>query len=147
VESQIHHRYTAAMTGSGYSGTPLARKLGIKPEQRVALRHAPAGWQIPGLPPGVRVTDGIPVDADVVLGFYRGRVELERDLSRVSAKLRPASTWWVAWPRKAGGHTSDLTEHVLRDLLLPTGLVDVKVAAIDQDWSGLKFVWRLEHRS
>jgi hypothetical protein len=132
---------------AGYSGTPLARKLGIKPEQRVVLRHAPTGWEIPDLPPGVRVANGTATEADLVLGFYRSRAELARDAPRVVAELPPASSWWVAWPRKAGGQTSDLTENALRDLLLPTGLVDVKVAAIDPDWSGLKFVWRLERRS
>lgn len=142
----MESQYTAAMTGSGYSGTPLARKLGIKADHLVVLRHAPAGWQIPDLPPGVRVADGTATEADLVLGFYRSRAELAQDAARVTAELPPASSWWVAWPRKAAGHTSDLTENALRDLLLPTGLVDVKVAAIDPDWSGLKFVWRRERR-
>lgn len=127
---------------AGYSGTPLARKIGVKPRLEVLLRNAPGDWSIPGVPPS---NVGIN-QADIVVGFYRSRSELERDVAKMPAQLAKTAMWWVAWPRKAGGHTSDITENLLRELILPTGLVDVKVAALDDDWSGLKFVWRKELR-
>ena len=131
---------------AGYSATPLARKLGIKEFHRLALRHGPSGWDIPELPSGVGATERI-AEADVVVAFYRAHAELAAEVNTFTAELGAEAALWIAWPRRAGGHTSDLTENGLRELLLPTGLVDVKVAALDQDWSGLKFVWRKEHRA
>jgi len=126
---------------AGYSGTPLARKLGLKPEHRLVLRHAPRGWSIPDPPPGVQTVRDVE-SADVVLVFYRAHAGLAAEAPSLAGLLRKGAMLWVAWPRKAGGHTSDIAENDLRELLLPTGLVDVKVAALDEDWSGLKFVWR-----
>lgn len=147
---------SAARTGgAGYSGTPLARKLGIKPGHRVAVSGRPSGWEIPDPPPEVELVDTEPADdvhasvvasADVVLAFSRERAELEPAVPVIAGHLAPAAAVWIAWPRRAGGHTSDITENLLRELLLPTGLVDVKVAALDADWSGLRFVWRKERR-
>ena len=134
------------MADQGYSGTPLAKKLGVKPQHHLVLRHRPRGWEIPGLPEGVEVTEDAMAGADVVVAFYRTRDALERDIPRIVRELGQAGMLWIAWPRRAAGHLSDITENDLRDLLLPTGLVDVKVAAMDEDWSGLKFVWRVEHR-
>jgi hypothetical protein len=134
------------MTAAGYSGTPLAKKLGIKEFHRLTLRHGPSGWDIPALPSGVARTPNLD-EADVVVAFYRARAELEADVDAFTKALGPTAALWIAWPRRAGGHTSDLTDNLLRELLLPTGLVDVKVAALDNDWSGLKFVWRVEHRA
>jgi hypothetical protein len=137
---------------AGYSGTPLARKLGVKPGQQVVLARRPQGWSIPDLPADVTIVDAPEGgannvgDAHVVVSFHRDRAGLEQDLPPVAGALAPTSALWVAWPRRAGGHRSDITENLLRDLLLPTGLVDVKVAALDDDWSGLKFVWRKERR-
>ncbi|GIH04078.1 hypothetical protein Rhe02_21450 [Rhizocola hellebori] len=127
---------------AGYSATPLARKLGAKPGLEVVLRHAPGGWGIEG----VAASDVGFEQADVVVAFYRSRAELSADVAVVPGALGKAASWWIAWPRKAGGHVSDITENLLRELVLPTGLVDVKVAALDEDWSGLKFVWRKENR-
>ncbi|HCT81474.1 MAG TPA: DUF3052 domain-containing protein [Micromonosporaceae bacterium] len=127
---------------AGYSGTPLAKKIGVKPGLEVLLRNAPGDWSIPGVASGkVDVKE-----ADIVVAFYRSRSELERDVAKMPTQLAKTAMWWVVWPRKAGGHTSDITENLLRELILPTGLVDVKVAALDDDWSGLKFVWRKELR-
>jgi hypothetical protein len=127
---------------AGYSATPLARKLGAKPGLEVVLRHAPQGWGIDGVSPS-----DVPVErADVVVAFYRNRASLEDDVALMPRELGKAASWWIAWPRKAGGHVSDITENLLRELVLPAGLVDVKVAALDDDWSGLKFVWRKENR-
>ncbi|WP_225729399.1 MULTISPECIES: DUF3052 domain-containing protein [unclassified Nocardia] len=129
------------MTTAGYSGTPLHRKLGIKPGHRVVLRHAPPRWRIPELPAGVEFV-GTPEDTDVIIAFYRTHAELAEDAPDLAARLPAGSALWIAWPRRAGGHTSDITDNDLRELLLPVGVVDVKVAALDDDWSGLKFLWR-----
>lgn len=126
---------------AGYSGTPLARKLGLKPEHRLVLLHAPRGWSVPDPPPGVETVSDVGV-ADVTVVFFRAHAELAAEAASLAGRLRRGSMLWVAWPRKAGGHRSDIAENDLRELLLPTGLVDVKVAALDDDWSGLKFVWR-----
>ncbi|MEV6610176.1 hypothetical protein [Kutzneria sp. NPDC051319] len=125
-------------------GTPLDRKLGIKPGHLVTLRHAPPGW----LFPDVTVQEGEDdiAGADVVLAFYR-HADLSDDVTTLASGLAVASSLWVCWPRRAGGHRSDITDNLLLELLLPTGLVDVKVAALSQDWSGLKFVWRKELRA
>jgi hypothetical protein len=130
---------------SGYSRTPLAKKLGIKPGARLALDAAPPGWAVPDLPEGVLpAADGEP--ADVVVAFFRDAAELPDRLPALARRIFPAGSLWLAWPRKAGGHRSDITENGLRDHALPLGIVDNKVAAIDDDWSGLRVVWRLEHR-
>jgi hypothetical protein len=141
---------TGSTTGSaGYSGTPLAKKLGIKPESAVALLDAPKGWSIPGLPSGVEVRRGRDVKraADVIVLFVRDAAALAAETARVVAAVPADGALWVAWPRRAGGHVTDVTEQSLRDQLLPTGLVDNKVAALDDDWSGLRFVWRKELRT
>lgn len=131
---------------AGYSQTPLARKLGIKPGASLALDEAPPGWAVPDLPDGVVVVaDGAP--ADVVVAFFRESAGLPDRLPGLARRIFPAGGLWLAWPRRAGGHDSDITENGLRDLALPLGIVDNKVAAIDEDWSGLRVVWRVEHRS
>ncbi len=132
---------------SGYSGTPLARKLGVKAGHVVALVGEPDQWSIPDLEPGVTVRSGLRGTADVIVAFVRSRAELRRRVPRLVEAVGPEGSLWLAWPRKAGGHVSDVTEQSLRDELLPTGLVDTKVAALDDDWSGLRFVWRKELRA
>jgi hypothetical protein len=137
---------------AGYSGTPLAKKLGIKEGHSLLLLGAPAGWHVPDLPSGVDVRrrSGSPrqedLGAEIVIAFYATAARLGRAGPGIARRLGIQSALWVAWPRRAGGHESDLTDQLLRDVLLPVGVVDVKVAALDQDWSGLKFVWRREHR-
>jgi hypothetical protein len=123
-------------------GTPLVRKLGIRPGHLVALRHAPPGWTFPD----VELVEDDIAGADVVLAFYRRQADLRDDATALTSGLAMASSLWICWPRRAGGRRSDITDTVLRDVLLPTGLVDVKVAALSEDWSGLKFVWRKELR-
>jgi hypothetical protein len=132
---------------AGYSGTPLVRKLGIKPGQAVAVLGAPAGWSIPDLPGGVVTTTTARGPFDVLVAFFERRADLERRLPALMRCIAPDGGLWVAWPRRAAGHESDLTDSVLRAIVLPTGLVDVKVAALDEDWSGLRFVWRKELRA
>jgi hypothetical protein len=132
---------------AGYSNTPLSRKLGIREGHVVALLGAPPGWSVPGLPSGVSLRSSARGTADVIVAFFRARAPLERRLPALARALRVDGGLWIAWPRKAAGHESDITENALRAIVLPTGLVDVKVAALDADWSGLRFVWRKELRA
>ena len=131
---------------AGYSGTPLAKKLGIKEGQRLTLVDAPPEWTVPDLPANVEVGAGLQEPADVVIAFRREAAELSSRIETLGEAIRPNGMVWIAWPRKAGGHDSDITENGIRDVVLPLGLVDVKVAALDDDWSGLKVVWRRERR-
>ena len=128
---------------SGYSATPLAKKLGIKPGGRLGLLMAPRGWQVPDLPDDVKVQRSAN-KADVVIVFCRAMRDVENTATEIADSLGHGVALWIAWPRKAAGHVSDVTENQLRDWLLPLGVVDVKVAALDEDWSGLKFVRRKE---
>jgi len=131
----------------GYSGTPLAKKLGVGPGDVVALVGAPRGWTVPDLPEGARVRRTLGKGAEVVIVFVRRAAELEDAVDAVSAVLGSQDSLWILWPRRAAGHDSDVTENLLREVVLPTGLVDVKVAAAGEDWSGLRFVWRREVRA
>ena len=125
------------------SATPQARKLGLKPGQRVALVGADPGWALADPPPLDLVDDG---PADVVIVFLRSASVVEQTLVDLGERIRPSGAIWAAWPRRAAGHLSDVGDAVIREAVLPHGLVDVKVAAIDHDWSGLKIVWRLTER-
>jgi hypothetical protein len=127
---------------SGYSSTPQARKLGLKPGHRLAVIGAPPGWSLDDPPPTAAAPSGA---ADVLIVVVRAAAELA-GLPALGERIFPDGTLWVAWPRKAAGHVSDVTENGIRDAVLPHGLVDVKVAAIDPDWSGLKIVWRRSRR-
>jgi hypothetical protein len=132
---------------AGYSGTPLARKLGVKPGHVLALVGAPPGWQVEGLPDGVTVRrDPAVPGAEVTVAFFRDLASLGRGIPGLARSTVADAALWVAWPRRAGGHTSDIRENDIRAAVLPLGLVDVKVAALDNDWSGLKMVWRKEMR-
>jgi hypothetical protein len=129
----------------GYSGTPLPRKLGIKEGSTLALVKAPAGI-VTQLPSGVVVKRQARGRADVVVAFFTRRAELERRLAVLAGMIFPAGGLWVAWPKRASGVGSDITEDVVREVVLPRGLVDNKVCAIDETWSGLRVVWRRQHR-
>jgi hypothetical protein len=136
----------AARGQAGYSGTALPAKLGIKAGDRVLLAAAPAGFDVGGLP-GVEVHRRAGRAAyDVVLLFVTRRRDLEARLDALRARLTPAGGLWVVWPKRASGVPTDLSENVLRDVVLPTGMVDNKVCAVDATWSGLRFVVRLRHR-
>ncbi len=135
---------------SGYSGTPLVRKLGIKPAAKVALVRAPDGFDetLGELPPGAVVRRRVQGGGfDVIVAFCRERRALERGLARWRAALDPAGGLWIAWPKRASGIDSDLGDGVVRELGLAAGLVDNKVCAIDATWSGLRFVYRVADRS
>jgi hypothetical protein len=130
---------------SGYSGRSQAGKLGLRSGQRVYLHRAPAGWDLADPPDGL--TDAGPDGpADVIIAFFTTAASIPAELAGLAQRIYPAGALWVAWPRRAGGHRSDITDNVIREHALPMGLVDVKVAAIDEDWSGLRLVWRVENR-
>jgi hypothetical protein len=132
---------------AGYSGTPLDTKLGIKPGHRVRLEGAPDGF-VGGtlaLPDGVELVEAGPFDVAVV--FVTSRSGLESAWGRLIADLVPDGGLWVAWPKRASRVPTDMTEDVVRAVGLPGGLVDNKVCAIDEVWSGLRLVVRKEHRA
>jgi hypothetical protein len=131
---------------AGYSGTPLARKLGIAAGSRVALLGAPGDLPLPGLPADVRIVRRAGGTADVIVSFHVDRAGFERRLPALRAMMRPASGLWIAWPKRASKVPTDMTEDVVRAVALPTGLVDNKVCAIDDVWSGLRLVIRLRDR-
>lgn len=133
---------------SGYSGTPLVTKLGIKAGMRVAWQDAPDGFAtlLGPLPDGVRVLARPAGHMDLVVSFVVERARLRRRLPGLLALVAPAGTAWIAWPKRASGVPTDITEDVIREEALPLGLVDVKVCAIDDTWSGLKLVQRKELR-
>jgi hypothetical protein len=132
---------------AGCSGTPLRRKLGIRPGHVVAFVGAPEGWTIPDLDPGIELRGDLRRRPDIVIAFVRSRRQLQNQGERLRSAVSADASLWVAWPRKAGGHVSDVTEQSLRDEFLPSGLVDTKVATLDNDWSGLRFVWRRDCRA
>jgi hypothetical protein len=133
---------------AGYSGTPLPRKLGIKPEARLGLIRAPDEFDgvLGELPPGVVVRRRLQGSFDVIVAFFVERSELERRLPACRDALTPAGGLWLAWPKRSSGVATDLGEGMVRDLGVAAGLVDNKVCAIDDTWSGLRFVFRLADR-
>jgi hypothetical protein len=133
---------------AGYSGTPLARKLGIKEGHRVAFPAAPDGFQalLGDLPDGVSVSPRVRGPLDVIVFFTSRRAELERRLPALRRAMDPAAGVWIAWPKRSSGVETDISEDVVRELGYANRLVDNKVAAIDETWSGLRLVIRLEDR-
>jgi hypothetical protein len=131
-----------------WSGTPLPKKLGFKPGMTAAYVDAPEGFDelLGQLPDGVTVRGRLRGPLDLIVCFVTARRDLERRLPRLRAALQPAGMLWIAWPKRASGVPTDMTEDVVRDVALPTGLVDTKVAAIDDTWSGLRLVVRKELR-
>jgi hypothetical protein len=132
------------MTQAGYSGTPQLQKLGIAPGIRLRILGADPAWSFTEPLDGVELVDQGP--CDVALVFVRSLAELTH-VQRWGELVYPSGAFWVAWPRTASGHVSDVDESAIREAALAVGLVDVKVAAIDDDWSGLKIVWRRENRT
>jgi hypothetical protein len=138
----------ASTAPAGYSGTPLPRKLGIKPEARLGLVSAPAAFDavLGELPPGVSVRRRLQGHFDVIVAFFVSRSALERRLPACRDVLDEAGGLWIAWPKRSSGVATDLGEGAVRELGLAAGLVDNKVCAIDATWSGLRFVYRLADR-
>ena len=125
----------------------MAAKIGVKEGQRVTLIGAPRDWSIEDLPSNARVLrQRSSTKSDVVIAFYYDAASLHREIASLSQSITPNGSLWVAWPRRASGHDSDITDNVVRNTVLPLELVDVKVAALDDDWSALKMMWRKELR-
>jgi hypothetical protein len=133
---------------AGYSGTPLVQKLGIKPGHNVTLLAAPAGFSLGKLPVSVIVHSALNgrEPFDVILLFTTSESELRGRFAATARRLNPAGGLWIAWPKRASGMETDLTENVVRAVGLEAGLVDNKVCAVDETWSGLRFVIRLKDR-
>ena len=127
------------MATAGYSGTPLPKKLGIKPDSRLLVFGGPDGF-LPGIERAARGP------ADVIVSFHTERADLARRTPKLRALMDPAAGLWIAWPKKAAKVETDLTENVVRDIALENVLVDNKVCAIDDTWSGLRLVIRLVDR-
>ncbi len=136
--------------GAGYSGRPLPRKLGIKPGHEVAVLGGPASVtgmlrDLPGLtPPRPDLSGSDPLD--VIVFFVTWRADLEERLDALRARMAPAAGLWIAWPKRASGVPTDMTEHAVREAARPAGLVDNKVCAVDDVWSALRLVIRRELR-
>jgi hypothetical protein len=134
------------MMAAGYSGTPLPRKLGIKPGHRVLQLGAPDGFALGELPEDVKLVRRAQGEADVIVSFHTARADLKRRMPKLRALMRQNAGLWIAWPKRASGVPTDLTEDVVRELALANRLVDNKVAALDPTWSGLRLVIRLKDR-
>jgi hypothetical protein len=139
------------MASAQQSETPLWKKLGLRVGDDLLLIDAPDRWHVPDLPEAVSTLseDGARPgrdNAEIIVAFYSSQAELSERLPALAPRIFPAGSIWVAWPRRAGGHRSDITGEGVRSVALPLGLVDVKVAALDQDWSGLRLLWRRERR-
>jgi hypothetical protein len=132
----------------GYSGTPLAKKLGIKSGSKLFTSGAPANYSslLSPLPDGVAFVKSITPATDVVHLFATSKARLASALARSLSKIRPDAAIWVSWPKQASTVETDITEDTIRDVALPLGLVDIKVCAVDDTWSGLKLVIRKENR-
>jgi len=133
---------------AGYSHRTLVEKLGIRPGDKIAIIGAPAGYRktLGPLPPDVRNPGPNTTNLDFTQLFVRDRKALVDQLRDLRKHIKPTGMIWVSWPKQASGVPSDLTEDVIRTVAIETGLVDVKVAAIDETWSGLKLVIRVKDR-
>jgi hypothetical protein len=127
---------------AGYSGTPLPKKLGIKPGHRVLVLRAPEGFALEDVPVATTARG----KADVIVSFHDRRADLAMRMPRLRELMEPAAGLWIAWPKRASKLPTDLTEDVVRKLALANTLVDNKVCAIDETWSGLRLVIRLRDR-
>ena len=135
---------------AGYSGTPLVKKLGIKALNRLALLDAPEGFSetLGRLPELVKLRTDLrgPAPFDLILFFADSRTKLQERLGDLTSRITKTGSLWIAWPKKASGVATDLSESEVRDMGLSTGLVDNKICAVDETWSGLRFVRRVRDR-
>ena len=133
---------------AGYSGTPLPQKLGIKAGFTICVRGAPKKYEalVSPLPAGVRMVSKITAAVDLVHIFCKQGAKLDKELSAARKSLRDDAMIWVSWPKKSSGVATDIVEDSIREIAFPLGLVDVKVCAVDETWSGLKLVVRKELR-
>jgi hypothetical protein len=133
---------------AGYSGTPLAQKLGIKPAMTVITIGAPPNYRklLGQVANEIKLSDRVKDNSSLIHFFTTRRSELEKRLPRLRKKIADTGTLWVSWPKKSAGVRTDVTEDVIRAVALPLGFVDVKVCAVDETWSGLKLMVRREQR-
>ena len=132
---------------AGYSGTPLSKKLGIKEDFVVRFMNEPESFKgLLDLPKSVSVSVAKKTDLDLLIFFTNSKLELTKKFVTLAPMIKKTGTIWISWPKKTSKLTGDLNENIVREIGLATGLVDVKVCAIDEDWSGLKFVYRVKDR-
>jgi hypothetical protein len=133
---------------AGYSGTPLAKRLGIREGARLYVENAPRDYRklVAPMPEGVKLVARPDRDTDLVHVFTKERKRLEAALRSWRGTLKDDAVIWLSWPKKSARVDTDITEDTIREMALPLGLVDVKVCAVDEVWSGLKLVLRREHR-
>jgi hypothetical protein len=129
---------------AGYSGTPLGKKLGIKPGYTIFAHKPPANYAklLAPLPDGVTISPKMSASTDIAHLFCSSKAELIAAVRKAFDKLKQGAAIWISWPKKASGVSTDVTEDVIREVILPMGLVDIKVCAVDETWSGLKLVRR-----
>ena len=134
---------------AGYSGTPLLQKLGIKPGHRITTVNAPAGFDrlLGSLPEGAAFVGSTAKDVDVIVAFESSLANFQKHLPVLANRIKSDGMVWISWPKKASGVATDLSENQVRDAALALSLVDIKVCAIDETWSGLKLVIRKENRA
>lgn len=136
---------------AGYSGTPLVKKLGIKPDHRVAVLQAPPDFELPAaeIPPGVELIHQLNGKRpfDVILYFTKSSADLSKRFAVLAKRLVSNGGLWISWPKQSSGMETDVNENIVRAIGLEAGLVDNKVCAVDDTWSGLRFVIRLKDRS
>jgi hypothetical protein len=133
---------------AGYSKRSLVEKLGIKPRSNIAILNAPAGFDetLGALPNGVVLKSRLSKELHFIHAFFRDRSQLELQFPALKKALEESGALWISWPKKAAKIATDLTDNVVREIGLRNGLIDIKVCAVDEVWSGLKFVYRLEDR-
>jgi hypothetical protein len=134
---------------AGYSGTPLAKKLGIKEGFKICVKNPPANYLelISPIPDGAKITGRLSNELDMIHLFTKSRAELAASIENLMGRIKRNGMIWISWPKKSSNVPSDVTEDVIREVVLPLGLVDIKVCAIDETWSGLKIVIRQENRT
>jgi len=133
---------------AGYSGTPLWKKLGLKPQFQVALINGPRDYErlLEPIPDGIKIGSRVTSKTDIIHVFSTEKLHLKRSLISCLKSMKSSAVIWASWPKRSSGLTSEITEDTVRAVALPLGLVDVKVCAIDETWSGLKLVVRRENR-
>ena len=143
-----HVDISKAVTMAGYSGTPLAQKLGIKPGMTVVVLNGPANYRklLGSIAKSTKFSDSTSNGAEFVHLFVSKRSDFERTIGQLRKKVADSAVVWVSWPKKSSGFPTDITEDVIRAVTLPLGFVDVKVCAVDETWSGLKLMIRRELR-
>jgi hypothetical protein len=136
------------MATAGYSGTPLAKKLGIKNDFKIKLVNQPDYYfkLFTDLPPDIKLVKSNKTKKDFIHYFTKSAAQLSKDIKSMREEIEQNGIIWISWPKKAAKIETDVTENIVRDLALKNGLVDVKVCAVDEIWSGLKLVIRLKDR-